>query len=105
MTRPVRANWQDAVLICKKCSKKAKGGFGPKGKWRLAKALKDHLGKPKKGRKAPVGIVEVKCLSVCPKRGITVVSASDLLNWRIVEPGTPVETVIADLGLGATGQQ
>ena len=46
----VRSNWQQAVLVCRKCSKKLDGGFGPRGDERLAKALRRHLS-IKKGRK------------------------------------------------------
>jgi hypothetical protein len=27
----VRSNWDHAVLVCRKCSKKLDGGFGPDG--------------------------------------------------------------------------
>jgi hypothetical protein len=37
----VAANWSAAILVCGKCSKKVGGGFGPKGKTSLAKALKN----------------------------------------------------------------
>lgn len=100
LTRTVRADWEDAVLVCRKCSKRVGGGFGAKGKARLAKALRVFLGK-RKGRKARIGVVEVDCLSVCPKRAVTVVSARNLLEWKLVEPGTPIEQVAAELGLSA----
>ena len=61
LTKTVSSNWQNAVLVCRKCSRKIDGGFGPDGRKPLAKALRKHLGL-KKGRKAPVGIIEVGCL-------------------------------------------
>ena len=99
LTKAVRADWEKAVLICRKCSKRIGGGFGPKGKTRLAKALRVHLGKQAKGRKARIGIVEVKCLSVCPKNAVTVVAANDLFNWKLIRPGTPVRAIVTSLGL------
>ena len=37
MKHHVDANWSHAVLVCKKCSKKLKGGFGPDGSQKLSK--------------------------------------------------------------------
>ena len=70
MIRRAKAEWESTVLICGKCSKKVGGGFGPKGKTPLAKALKRIFGK---GRKASVGVVETKCLGLCPKNAVTLV--------------------------------
>jgi predicted metal-binding protein len=94
----VRSDWESAVFICRKCSKRQKGGFGGKGKTRLAKALRRYLG-ARKGRKAKLGIVEVKCLSACPKKAVTAVRSDDLLNWKLIEPGTPIEDVAEALGV------
>ena len=71
----VGAAWENTLLICAKCSKRMDGGFGPKGRTPLAKALRKHLGL-KKGRKASLGIVEVKCLGVCPRGAVTVVNGA-----------------------------
>ena len=43
--KTLRSNWSDAILVCAKCSKKLDGGFGPKGKTPLAKALRENEGK------------------------------------------------------------
>ena len=40
----VRSDWQGAVLVCGKCSKKLDGGFGKKGRTPLAKLLRKILG-------------------------------------------------------------
>ena len=100
LSQHVRANWQTALLICRKCSKKVDGGFGPKGKTPLAKALKSEL-HGGKGRKARVGIVEVKCLGICPKNAVTMIDAARPRDWLLVRPGTDVRDVVAELGLGA----
>lgn len=86
------------MLICAKCSKKLGGGFGPKGKAPLAKALRKHL-KLKKGRKAGAGIVEVRCLGVCPKGAVTVVNGADSRNWLLVPAGTDLDEVAQALQL------
>ena len=94
----VRANWSDAVLVCAKCSKKLDGGFGHKGKEPLGKALRKHLGLGK-GRKARAGIVEVKCLGICPRGAVTVIDGAKSREWMIVPGGADLDAVAAELGL------
>jgi predicted metal-binding protein len=94
MFKVAKSNWDQAVLVCAKCTKKVGGGFGPKGKTPLLKALRAVFGK---GRKASVGVVPVKCLGVCPKNAITVVSSKRPHEWLIVAKGTPVTHVISKL--------
>jgi predicted metal-binding protein len=96
--RHVYANWSDAVLVCGKCSRKLDGGFGPKGKTPLAKALRKHLG-IKRGRKAPAGVVEVKCLGVCPKGAVTVIDTANPRQWMLVPARADLDTVAATLDL------
>lgn len=89
MKTEITANWSHAILICKKCSKKqSKRRFGRKKKG-LASALKDELG-TKKGRKAPLGIVEVSCLDICPKEGVVIVDSRTPGQWRIVTPDADI---------------
>jgi hypothetical protein len=102
--RRVRSEWTGAVLICGKCSKKIGGGFGESGRAPLGKALRAFLGW-RKGRKAPCGIVEVRCLGLCPKDGVTVIDPARPGQWRVVPAGTPVEDVAVDLGLIANLQR
>lgn len=98
LTKLVKADWETAILVCAKCSKRLEGGFGKKGKQRLAKALKAYLG-VKRFRKARVGVVEVKCLGVCPRGAVTVVNAADPSRWRLVARDADLATVAADLGI------
>ncbi|MCM8730108.1 hypothetical protein ACFO8O_03875 [Hephaestia sp. GCM10023244] len=100
----VRSDWQGAILVCRKCSKKLDGGFGRKGKQSLAKGLRKRLGL-KKGRKAAIGIVEVGCLDVCPDGAVTVVDTRDPGRWRIVPAGSNLDDVAAELGLAAGAVQ
>ncbi|RYY24127.1 MAG: (2Fe-2S) ferredoxin domain-containing protein [Sphingomonadales bacterium] len=100
MKTHVRSNWDQTVLVCGKCSKKLGGGFGPKGKTPLARALRKHLGL-KKGRKSSAGIVEVRCLSVCPKNAVTVVDASKPGEWLIVPEGADLDALAGELGLSS----
>ena len=97
--RPVKSGWERSLLICKKCSKKVGGGFGPKGKASLAKALRKELGC--KGRKASLGIVETQCLGICPRDAVTVVDSAELRRWHVIPAGTGLDAVIAGLDLGS----
>ena len=95
--RTVRAEWAGTLLVCGKCSKKLGGGFGPKGKTPLAKALRRFLAVGK-GRKSRLGVVEVKCLGICPKNAVTVVDGARPGEWRLVDAGAPIVDVAAALG-------
>lgn len=94
----VRSNWSNAVLVCTKCSKKLDGGFGPKGRQPLGKALRKHLDL-KKGRKAAAGVVDVKCLGVCPRGAVTVVNGAASREWLLVPAGADLEELVAALDL------
>lgn len=98
--KTVRSNWSDTILVCAKCSKKLGGGFGPKGRTPLAKALRKELNL-KKGRKGAAGVVEVKCLGVCPRGAVTVVSGAQSREWLIVPEGADLDEVAVELGLAA----
>ena len=98
MKTPIRSNWSNAVLVCAKCSRKLGGGFGPKGKQPLGKALRKHLGL-KKGRKAEAGVVDVKCLGVCPRGAVTLVNATASREWLIVPQGADLDEVARAAGL------
>ncbi|MBW6529210.1 (2Fe-2S) ferredoxin domain-containing protein [Sphingomonas sp. RRHST34] len=96
MRDEVRARWGGALLVCGKCSKKLGGGFGRKGKRSLARALRDEPGLGK-GRKAALGVVEVRCLGVCPRGAVTLVDTRAPDRWRLVEAGADVATLAAGL--------
>lgn len=96
--KTVRAEWSTALLVCGKCSKKLGGGFGRKGRTGLAKALRRALSL-KKGRKAMLGVVEVKCLGICPKNAVTVVDAAAPRGWTLVPAGMAIDTLVDALGL------
>jgi len=91
-TRPT--HWRETLLICKKCSKKVKGGFGPKSKTRLKKALAEKLAL-RKGRHASVGLIEVGCFDLCPKRAVTVARGTEPGKFYVVPRGAPLDDIIA----------
>ena len=92
----VAARWSGAVLVCGKCSKKVGGGFGAKGKRALAKALRDQPGFGK-GRKAAIGVVETRCLGICPRDAVVLVDTRVPGRWRLIRPGANVEAVAETL--------
>ncbi|WP_414903002.1 (2Fe-2S) ferredoxin domain-containing protein [Sphingomonas flavalba] len=93
MKASVRSDWQGALLVCRKCSKRLDGGFGPRGEARLAKLLRKAIGG--KGRKAPLGVVETCCLGVCPKGAVTVVDTRRPGEWLLVRPGADIAALVA----------
>lgn len=84
--------------MCGKCSRKLDGGFGRKGKTPLAKALRKHLGL-ERGRKSLAGVVEVKCLGVCPKGAVTVIDTAKPREWLLVPARADLDAVAAALNL------
>lgn len=98
----VGSEWRKAVLVCAKCTKKVKGGFGKDGRKPLARELR-ALGNGKKGRKADFGVIETRCLKLCPKGHVVVVDGATPGDWLLVAPGTPVEEVADRLGLRDKG--
>jgi len=101
----VKSDWTDVVLVCRKCAKKLKGGFGPDGDQTLPKALRTEVArrdgaKPlKKLRRkgASVAIVEVSCLDVCPKNGALVIGAREPGRWRVIAPGEDAGALLDEL--------
>ena len=93
-----RSRWRDSVLVCRKCSKKLRGGLGKKGKRTLRGLLKDVYGDAK-GRRAEIGIIEVPCFKLCPKRAVSVAKGSKPGTLFEVPEGMAVEDVLEALDL------
>lgn len=75
--KQAKSGWCGVVLVCGKCQKKIGGPS-------LTKTLRRRAGK---GRKASMGVIEVKCLKLCPKNAVTVVDAHNPSEWLVVKPG------------------
>ena len=99
--KTVKADWQAAILVCGKCSRRLGGGFGAKGKTSLAKVLR-KLGNGRKGRKADIGIVETGCLKICPKDAVVAIDGAAPHAWRLIRRGASMEAVARELGLDFT---
>ncbi len=101
--RGLASRWSGAILVCSKCSKRLGGGFGARGKTSLGKALRERFGL-RKGRTSPVGVVEVKCLGVCPSGAVTLIDTSHPDQWWLVPAGADIDALGRDLGLGRADQ-
>jgi len=102
--RDLPTQWQDVILVCRKCSKRARGGFGPDRDARLDKALRKLLG-VRKGRKGSVGFVGAPCFDICPKNAVVVVRGSAPGAIHLVPHGMPVAEVAAALGLAPAAER
>ena len=104
MAKPIKSTsteWRDVVLICRKCSKKLDGGFGPDGDLTLKKALRKylHLRKGKQGRKAELTVTGADCFDVCPRNAVVAVNTRRPEELLIVPSGADLFEVKARLGL------
>lgn len=91
-----RSEWQGALIVCRKCSQRMDGGFGTDGKQSLAKALRKATGGGR-GRQHPIGIIESKCLGVCPSGAAVVIDSAAPDSWWLLKRGTDVETALAEI--------
>ncbi len=89
----VGTGWTDALLICRKCSKKLRrGGFGADGCQTLRQAVRGAL--RASGKRGEIGLLEVGCVGICPKRAVTTLRASQPGTFRIVPAGTPAALLL-----------
>jgi predicted metal-binding protein len=87
--------WREVVLVCRKCGKKQKGGFGEKRR----DALKAHLRQALRaaGRRRDVRVIEISCLGVCPKHGVTALNASRPQTIHVIPAGTDAAVALRRL--------
>lgn len=103
--KPIKSDWTDVVLVCRKCAKKLDGGFGPHGDQPLPKALRAEIarregGKPmKKPRRkgAHVAVIEVDCLDICPKGAAMLVPTGHPGRWRAVPRGADLGALLDEI--------
>ncbi len=88
----VVTGWTDTLLICRKCSKKLHGGFGGDGRETLRQAVRGAL--KASGRRGQVGIIEVGCLKICPKRAVTTARASQPGILTLIPEGHPAAALL-----------
>jgi predicted metal-binding protein len=88
----VHTGWTQAVFMCRKCSKKLDGGFGPDGEQTLRQALRETL--RQRGQRGQVGLIEVGCLGICPKGAVTISRTAAPGEFLLVARGTSASTVL-----------
>ncbi len=84
--------WREIILVCRKCSKKLDGGFGPDGDDDLGSSLKRAL--RAEGRRRDVRVIETKCLGLCPKGAVTMLRGSQPGALLSVPRGTSPASLI-----------
>ena len=101
--RHLAADLATVILVCRKCSKKLKGGFGEDGDEKLAKVLRRALaaGRSRKALKARQAVIEVDCLDLCPKQAVVALRADRPDDWVLVPKGTALPEILGHLGLPA----
>ncbi len=87
--------WRTILLVCRKCGKKLKGGFGPKQRDDLKSLLRQTL--RAQGHRRDVRVIETGCLGVCPKKGVTALNASHPASLHIIPAGTDAAAAVETL--------
>ena len=98
----VGSEWRDAVLVCRKCSKRLGGGFGPDRDEQLAKTLRRAYDKQAGGRKArrhALTVVEVGCFNVCPRGAVVIARGREPGAWQLAPAGAALPDIAERLGL------
>lgn len=77
MVRSYRAPWKgELILVCRKCQRKLKHAGKKDGMAKLSKGLKKRAKRNQDGLK--LHVIEVPCLELCPKGGVTVCTQRQL---------------------------
>jgi hypothetical protein len=75
--RMYRAPWKGEVLfVCKKCQRKMSRDAMPA----LAKVKKWFKKRAKKSKDAPMHVIQIPCVDLCPKDGVTIFSRRQLMQ-------------------------
>ena len=85
--------WHTVILLCGKCARKMKGGYGRKGKETLRTALRAEL--KARGYKRGVRIIETRCMGICPKKAVTALNARRPDRILTIPKGTGVDEALA----------
>src|ERR1700712_5566923 len=98
----VNGPWNEMLLVCRKCSRKLDGGFGPDRKDSLPQAFKQVLRALKRRRE--MRVVEIGCLGICPKNAVTVLRGKSPGEMLVVPEGFDLSILAARLSarLGET---
>jgi len=97
------SGWADIILVCRKCSKKLDGGFGPDGDEPLRKAMRHTLRRTQ--QRGRIGVIEVGCFGICPKNAVTVAQGSRPGAFLVVPAGTDADTLLLSARLQPGGDR
>ena len=89
----VATPWEEIVVVCAKCSRKLKGGFGPEREDKLRTVLKNALRTT--GRRRQVRVIEGACFGLCPKKAVTVVASRAPHELLVVPAGVDAAEALA----------
>jgi predicted metal-binding protein len=87
--RSYRAPWKgQLLLVCRKCQRKLKHSGKKNGIAKLAKGLKKH---------SRLHVIQVPCLKMCPKGGVTVCTQGQLAcgECSVVRTKKDVEALLS----------
>lgn len=70
----------ESVFACLKCQRKLKKGKGPKALRKIEKWFRKRSAGSAERR--PVNVVDISCVDLCPKNGVTIFSARQLIGPR-----------------------
>ena len=94
--RSYPAPWKgQVVLACRKCQKKLKQAGKKRGMAKLSKELKSRTGKHE--QRLELTVLDVPCLKLCPKGGVTVCTQQQLAKNRcsIMYNGADLDALVA----------
>jgi predicted metal-binding protein len=95
--RSYRAPWKGKlILVCKKCQRKLKHAGKKTGVAKLSKALKKRAKRDPDGLK--LHVIEVPCLKLCPKGGVTVCTQRQLGRGEcsIIRTGADLDALVEE---------
>ena len=84
LSRPT--HWHDVIILCRKCGRKRRGGFGPRQKQTLKDVLRQELRNI--GERRGVRVMETSCLGVCPKDAVTALNATTPGTIHVIPIGS-----------------
>ena len=104
--RTYPAAWKgQLVMVCRKCQAKLKHGGKKNGLAKLKKALKKRARQDEQGPR--LHVVDVSCLKMCPKGGVTVCTQQQLEDEEcsIVRTRADVEALILQYRDASAGRE
>jgi predicted metal-binding protein len=87
--------WKTVILLCGKCARKMRAGYGPSGKETLRTALREAF--RENGHRRDLRIIETRCMGICPRKAVTALNASRPEKIFTIPRGTAATEAMARL--------